>query len=664
MSAKELIKSMPFVRRYLHARFLYPLYKKQDHETGKYQFYFRSIPKIHVIKPCESKTEQVCRLIRHVNVTPVENRSFFYSVDPYSSMSAGRPLLDNIAIDYSWVISGSFAELGKINGRYDEITKALKEYVDRAASGNTDEHLAACLNEIKNIFIKGSESFHEGLQRVLFINQWLWQTGHKHNGFGHLDLLLGDLYLKDISSGAITEETAKEYIKDFFRALHANCWFKSNLLLGDTGQIITLGGLSEDGSYRYNELTTVFIDAAKEAKLPEPKLILRSSASMPDHLLAKAVECISTGIGSPLLCNDDRIINSLIQFGYDSTDAYGYSTSACWEPLIVGNACEHNNQWAMNYCKPLIELFNSDEFESLSGFDEVVSKYYQHLTDYVNKELAVLDAKTFEPDPLLTLFDPKVLATGKDITEGGAKYVNSGITSIGLSTVVDSLLVIRDLVFGQKKYTLHELNEKRRNNFENEKELLDEIKKNISFGNDDPDVLELTNSIMRKTSGILDTHKNRSGGAYKFGLSSPEYIVGSADTEATFDGRKNSDPFGVNISGRHGLAPTELICFASGLDYEGNRINGNVVDLILSPSMMKNNANKMIAFLKGAIAQGIYQIQINVVDSKTLIEAQKHPESFPDLVVRVWGFSAYFIDLPKEYQDVLINRTIEAEMQN
>ena len=79
---------------------------------------------------------------------------------------------------------------------------------------------------------------------------------------------------------------------------------------------------------------------------------------------------------------------------------------------------------------------------------------------------------------------------------------------------------------------------------------------------------------------------------------------------------------------------------------------------------MKNNANKMIAFLKGAIAQGIYQIQINVVDSKTLIEAQKHPESFPDLVVRVWGFSAYFIDLPKEYQDVLINRTIEAEMQN
>lgn len=664
MSAKELIKSMPFVRRYLHARFLYPLYEKQHHETGKVQFYFRSIPKIHVIRPCESKMQQVCRLIRHVNVEPVENRSFFYSVDPYSSMSAGRPLLDNIAIDYSWVINGSFAELGKISGSYDAITEALKEYVDRALSVNSDEHMTACLNEIKNIFTKGSESFHEGLQRVLFINQWLWQTGHKHNGFGHLDLLLGGLYLKDISSGVISEQTAREYIKDFFRALHSNCWFKSNLLLGDTGQIITLGGLAEDGRYRCNELTAVFIDAAKEAKLPEPKLILRSSASMPDHLLAKAVECISTGIGSPLLCNDDRIIASLIGFGYDSKDAYDYSTSACWEPLIVGNACEHNNQWAINFCKPLTDMFNSDEFESLTGFDETVSKYYQYLTDYVNGGVSVLDAKTFEPDPLLTLFDPKVLATGKDITEGGAIYVNSGITSVGLSTVVDSLLVIRDLVYRQKKYTLHELNDKRKNNFENEKELLSEIRKTASFGSDDPDVIGLTNGIMRKTSEILDTHKNRSGGAYKFGLSSPEYIAGAADTEATFDGRKNGDPFGVNISGRHGLAPTELICFASGLDYEGNRINGNVVDLILSPSMMKNNTNKMITFLRGAIAQGVYQLQINVVDSRTLIEAQKHPESFPDLVVRVWGFSAYFIDLPKEYQDVLINRTIEAEMQN
>ena len=653
MGVKELIKSVPVVRSFSYARFLYPFYRNQHRDMGKYQFYLKATPKIHVTGAAP-KTEQICDLIKHVRINPVDNRSFFYSIDPFTAVRPRKQLLDNMSIDYSWAVNGSFKDLNEINGEYSSIIDALKSYVDRASSEDTNGIHKDNLAEIRRIFTERAVTLHEGLQRVLFINQWLWQSGHKNNGLGHLDIILGDLYDGD-------KDKTKEYIKGFFLVLHENCWFKSNMLLGDTGQIITIGGLSEDGKYQYNELTKIFIEAASEVKLPDPKLILRASSSMPDHLLGLAVSCIATGIGSPLVCNDDRIIPSLIQYGYDEKDVYNYATSACWEPFIIGNSCEHNNQWTINFCAPLISLINSSDFETINSFDKLLERYFENLRAYIDNALNEIDLREFEPDPLLTLFDPKALASHKDITQGGARYINTGLTSVGLSTAVDSLLAIKELVFNGHDYSLSDLNSKRRNNFENEDELLNMIRSISSFGSDNEEVLSLVNGIMRHTSKVLEKHKNSLGGKYKFGLSSPNYIIDSVDTEATFDGRKNGEPFAVNISAHNGVPPTELICFASGIDYNGNRINGNVVDFILSPTMISYNKDKMIMLIKGAIAQGIYQFQINVVDSKTLIEAKKHPELFPNLVVRVWGFSAYFTDLPEEYQDVLIRRTIEAE---
>ena len=135
------------------------------------------------------------------------------------------------------------------------------------------------------------------------------------------------------------------------------------------------------------------------------------------------------------------------------------------------------------------------------------------------------------------------------------------------------------------------------------------------------------------------------------------YIVPNCNT----DGRRDGDPFSVHISSGVAVPTTELLSFAMKLDYNENRINGNVIDFITSPGMLKQNRDKYTALLRAGFAGGIFQLQMNVVDSKTLIAAKADPTLFPNLVVRVWGFSAYFNDLPEEYKDVLITRAIESE---
>ena len=130
---------------------------------------------------------------------------------------------------------------------------------------------------------------------------------------------------------------------------------------------------------------------------------------------------------------------------------------------------------------------------------------------------------------------------------------------------------------------------------------------------------------------------------------------------ASFDGRRAGDAFTVHISNEENDSFTEIVNFASSLSYKDNQFNGNVIDFMLSPDFVRNNRDKFVMFIKGAVNAGFFEMQMNVVSSKTLIEAMEKPEKFPNLIVRVWGFSAYFNDLPEEYKEVLVRRAIENE---
>ena len=668
---KRVFKCTPGLKNVIYARQLYKYYVN-SYDIGKLKFLYKNFFKIYIQKPCNNKAEQIVKVINKLDIVPSKNKTFFYSIDCFKTIERKYQILDNYSVDYNLIVNHSFKEIkDKLNlcsnNKFirDEtmIINALHSYIDRCKENKEiASQYGAQLNAIASIFERPAKSFFEGLQRILFFNQFLWQTGHKHNGFGRLDHILYDLYINDIKNKKITDNDVENMLCDFFNVLHENCWFKSTMLLGDTGQIIILGGTDEDKKYQCNDLTYKFINVSMKLKLPDPKVLLRCSSNMPDDLLELALNCISTGIGAPFLSNDDAVIPALISFGYKPEDAYNYVTSACWEPLIAGESCDQNNIMSINFAKPFVNMLNDIDLNNITTLEDLTTTYKNYLEKYLDKILLRLSQMIFEEDPLLSLLSNSAIQNGKDIVRGGAEYKNIGVTSIGLASVIDSFMNINKYVFVEKEYTLTQLNNFRKENFYGQQKLLDEMS-NISprYGSDEPIIVKLTNKIVAMTKDIFENYTTNLGGRFKFGLSSPQYINEGKVTEATFDGRHSGDPFTVHISSGKALPITELLSFATQIDYSGAGINGNVVDFFVTPNVIKENIQKFITLFKVAFKNGLYQLQMNVVDSAKLIAAKKDPEKFPDLVVRVWGFSSYFNDLPEEYKDLLIQRAIENE---
>lgn len=662
---KRIVHKVPVMKDYAYGRKVYRKYKRTEQGIGLVGFLLKNGSRFYYCPKSGSKAKEISRLLRHVDICPVENNSFFYSLDCYKMLESRYYVYGNCTADIGVLVNKSFGALDGADRFACErrtLVDALRAYLKRCKQIPNAEQYEKQFAAIESIFERPANSFFEALQRILFYNQFLWQTGHPLNGLGHLDWILEELYERDIASRVLTREKAKELLKDFFRILHAYYWFKSNELIGDVGQIVILGGRSSDGKYHCNDLTYLFIEVSKELRLPDPKVLLRCTADMPEELLGAAVDCITTGIGAPLLSNDDTIIPAMISCGYEEADAYNYGTSSCWEPLVPGISCEPNNIAFLNYAEPFTMMLSTPHFAEIKSMEDVLKHYEQHLAVYIGEVLTPLSKRVIEEDPLLSLASTSAVERQKDIAQGGAKYNSMGLTSVGLGTVVNSLFNIKRLVFDKARYTLDQLNEYRKNNFAGQEELLQEMKDlKPCFGCDDPEVVELSKRIIAFTSSEFGKYRTRLGGKFKFGLSSPSYITGAQTIPATFDGRRNGDPFSVHISSSGPVPTTELLSFAMKLDYNENRLNGNVIDFITSPGMLKQNSDKYTALLRAGFAGGIFQLQMNVVDSKTLIAAKEDPKLFPNLVVRVWGFSAYFNDLPEEYKDVLIARAIESE---
>lgn len=613
----------------------------------------------------QTKGKQIKKLFENIRIT-IPSEGFIFTLDELKCLNYENRLIGNISIDYSKILNNSIEDLklkyqnsNEFSENELETLNAIEILVNREIEAlNISNHAQkeeyiTYLNNIKN---KKVTSFKEALQRILFFNQMLWQTNHRLNGLGRLDFILDEIYEKD----NIPQEEAYILIKDFINKLHSHYYFKSSEMAGDTGQIIVLGGLNEDNTYFHNELTYLFIESLKELNLPDPKIILRYSKNIPQSLLELAIETMATGIGSPLLSNDDLVIEDLINFGYEKKDAYNYVVSACWEPAPIGRGLELNNVNLITFLKPLNELLDCDEV-NYNTFDELFSEYKKYLNMHVNDILSQINAYTWETDPLISLFIENKI--NEDISKGSAIYNNYGLTSVSLSNTVNSLYNIKKLVFDEKKYSLNELNENRKNNFPNEN-LLNTLKNQEKFGMDNQEIISLTNEITKYVDSIFEKNTTRYGGKFKFGLSAPSYITSSRDISASLDGRKDFEPFNVHISYENNKDYTEVMRFASQLDYTNHRFNGNIVDFMVSPDFIKKNLEKFIDFIKISLNMGVFQIQLNVVSSEILIDAQKHPYKYPNLIVRVWGFSSYFNDLPKEYQDLLISRSRINEENN
>lgn len=641
------------------------LIRKYNNSKKSAGVLLKNLYKIYTPSINKSKTGQIKDLFNKIEIN-IPKKGLIFSFDEFKQLSPKNTIIGNISIDYSLILNLSLEDLKLKYQKNDEfsmkqleVIDAIELLIDRTidklnSSNRKDKY--EYIEYFENIKTKTAKSFKEGLQRILFFNQILWQTGHPLNGLGRLDFILDVLYRND----GLNNDDYLELIKDFLYKIHSYYFEKSNILLGDTGQIIVLGGLNEDNTYFFNDLTYLFMKALKEIQVPDPKIILRYSSNMPRELMELAIETMITGVGSPLISNDEKVIPNLIEFGYEKSDAYNYVVSACWEPAPLKRGLEMNNVSSIVYLSPLNKLLDNEDLNQFQSFNEFFSKYKEYLIEYVNDVLEDVNSINWECEPLMSLFIENKF--NKDISEGSAIYNNYGLTSVSLSNTVNSLYNIKTLVF-EGDYSLTELNDARINNFENNsiKEVLKNQKK---FGMDDEEIISLTNEITKCVSDVCDTKTTKHGGKFKFGLSSPNYITGSKDVTASLDGRRDFEPFSVHISLEDNEDYTELMRFASKLEYTENRFNGNVVDFMVSPDFIKKNFDKFIDFIEISLNMGVFQMQLNVIDSKTLIDAQKHPEKYPNLIVRVWGFSSYFNDLPLEYQNVLIKRALENESKN
>lgn len=655
---------LPFVKKY------------QFDEGGKYSVVKHILKTYMEIKPIHGKGKRTVgldtkELLSRVDISFDVNSRFVYFIDTKKTIAVPGNILSNFTLDYDKIVHGSFMDLAtKAQGTdeygmeaklvIDGINILVKRIIDAIPLSQLSEELKEKHTEyFERILFAKAEHFEEALQRILFFNQIMWQTRHRLNGLGRLDKMLADLYQKDIDTDILTEEKACELVYDFLNQLSKYASYKSDALEGDIGQIIILGGNQPNGKYFCNGLTEIFLKEQANLKKPDPKTFLRVGKNMPDSLLKLAVSCLTAKTGSPLFSNDEVVIPVLKGFGMPNEDAYSYCVSACWEPYIVGKSLDQNNIMVFDYFKALDAVLNNGvEYRSI---EELVESYIKENGKCFKEFLQSVDEMKWAKDPLVSIFMDGCAEKRKDVSEGAAKYNNYGITTVALSNVVDSLFNIKKLVFKDKKYSLAEMNKARVENFDSAPEMFIEVTSlKKSYGHDIAEVEALVNRITSSIASIAKSYHNALGGTVKFGLSSPGYNILSKRMSADFSGRKNGKPYNTHISCTD-AGYTEIVGFAGKLEYGDQRFNGNVIDFFMTESLIDENTGKFVLFMKGAIASGFFQMQMNLIDSKTLIDAKAHPEKYKGLIVRVWGFSAYFNELPESYKDLLIERALAAE---
>jgi pyruvate-formate lyase len=601
-------------------------------------------------------------LLKKSRIKPLPSEIFFYSLDTRTIPIYHNRVTGNITPDYTILLAHSLNDLchdSSENSAAHRIWTTITQYLDRCISSlPVTDHRRTMLARMK---IAPANGLQDALQRVLFANMLFWQERHMLIGVGHLDKILFPYYEQDKTTGVKNSTEQFVLIKDFLQTLHGYYLFKSNELPGDTGQIIILAGVQPDGTYLCNDLTYLFIKAVEELKLPDPKLLVRTAANMPPPLMNASVQCIKTGIGCPIFANDDCIIPKLQSFGYTNEDSYGYGTAACWEPLIIGKSSDVNNVAVINFAAPFADfsLYDADS----KNFSDFLTQYENRLNKHIEKTIYGLKNIKFDAAPILSLFIHNSIEKASDIIDNTALYHDYGILTVGLSNTVNALYNIRDFVFEQKLFNIQTVKNVLENNytgFEQYQKLFRENSDQYETDSDDIQTLAnhlfvLASEVTRKTETVL------SGKKLKIGLSSPTYIDSAVQFPATPDGRKKGEPFNVHISCDNAENYSTLFNFASKLDYNQNRFNGNVVDFMTSPSFIENNFDKFTDMICTALKSGVFEMQINVVSSKMLIDAQNNPSLFPHLIVRVWGFSAYFNDLPDSYKKLLIQRARDHE---
>ncbi len=527
----------------------------------------------------------------------------------------------------------------------------------RAAAEQAGNEIVA--DTLSRIPEEAPETFLEALQFLRIVHYCLWCSFNYHNTLGRFDQYMYPYYRHDISAGILDRDSALELIEEFFISLNRDSDLYTGMQQGDNGQSMVLGGLNPDGSESYNDLSDLCLQASLELKLIDPKINLRVNKKTPVSMYVRGTELTRQGLGFPQYANDDIVFAALRRWGYREEDIYNYVVAACWEFIIPGYGMDIPNLNSLSFPKVMLEAVR--EMEEDPTFEDLMGRVKDKLfAESARLREAVHDIY-MEPAPLLSLLMRDTIENAKDISEGN-RYNNYGFHGTGLSTAADSLASIRKFVYETGEVSKERMLRALETDFEGEEELVNMLRyEGPKMGNDDDETDGIADQLLQWYAESMYGHRNDRGGIYRAGTGSAMYYIWqAADMPATPDGRRAGEEFAANYSPSLFTrlnGPVSIIKSFAKPDLVPVA-NGGPLTIELTDTMFRNEESmeKTARFVKTFIDLGGHQMQINAVNREQLLDAKAHPENHRNLIVRVWGWSGYFVELDECYQNHIIKR--------
>ncbi len=556
---------------------------------------------------------------------------------------------------------------------------------------------------------RAPETFHEALQYYWFVHVGVITELNPWDSFnpGRLDQHLYPFYKKEIAAGTLTKERARELLQSF--------WVKFNNhpappKIGVTAKesstytdfaLINVGGLKPDGSNAVNELSYLILDVVEEMRILQPSSMVQLSAKNPDEFIERALHIVKTGFGQPSIFNTDAIVRELARQGKSVEDAREGGASGCVESGAFGKEA----YWLTGYFNlpKVLEItlhggtdprtgkktgLESPGLESFEAFDDLLESFKKQLNHFIdikingNLKIEQLFAEHM-PVPFLSLLIDDCITNGKDYNAGGARYNTSYIQGVGLGSVTDMLAALKYHCFDSlprvgggpgwgpgredgKTVGREEMMEALGADFVGYEDLRYKlIYETPKYGNDDDYADELAVRVFDMFFDAVDGRPNARGGKHHIMmLPTTSHVYFGSVTGAGPDGRKAWQPLSEGISPFQGAdikGPTAVLKSASRIDHL--RTGGTLLNQKFTPQLMANEKGitSVAKLVRSYFSMNGHHIQFNVVTADTLRDAQKHPEKYRDLIVRVAGYSDYFNDLGESLQNEIIRRTEQSE---
>ena len=563
--------------------------------------------------------------------------------------------MSNLSPDYSRVIATGLDALRESADEYgkriiDAILDLTERYRQAALSAGKTE-LAEVLARVPRY---GASSFYEALQSFRILHFSLWLEGNYHNTVGRFDLYMYPYLKADMEKGLYTRQSALELVEDFFISFNKDSDLYVGVQQGDNGQSLVLGGMDSQGNEVFNLLSELCLEASRNLLMIDPKINVRVGKNTPMRVYELGTELTRAGVGFPQYSNDDVVIPGLIKLGYALEDARNYAMAACWEFIIPGCGGDVANIGALSFPKVVDTCMRQhlavcENFEKFMECVEAeIRRSWQEICDGI-RDL------WFVPSPFMHLM------MDGGIYDGG-KYNNFGIHGTGIATAADALTAIRKYVFEEKKYSPQMLLEAVDTDFVCHPKLLPVLRyETPKMGMNHPVPDKIACDLLQIFADALKGKRNCRGGGYRAGTGSAMYYLWhSAELGASADGRRKGEPLGANFSPSLFApvgGPLSVIRSFSKPDLT-ETINGGPLTMEFSDSVFRDSSGiqKVATLVKAFMDMGGHQLQLNAVNTQRLKAAQADPAAYRQLVVRIWGWSAHFVELDKEYQDHVLRR--------